>query len=76
MNKLSTLSAVAALAVATAAPVTADEAEVNSDPFVSSQGAFGGLGSIGTGIVLTVGIFAFVAMINESGPDTILPLSP
>ncbi|MDT8325904.1 MAG: hypothetical protein RQ750_00765 [Roseovarius sp.] len=39
MNKFSTLTTVAALAFTAAAPVAAEEAKVNADPFVSSQGS-------------------------------------
>ena len=51
MKKLSTLAAAAALAVAAAAPVAAD-----NDPFVSTQGGFGMeaaiIGAVGLAIVI------------------------
>ncbi|WP_138936264.1 hypothetical protein [Roseovarius arcticus] len=68
MNKFSTFAAVAALAIAAAAPAVAQD--VNPDPYVSSAGpaVFGGLsvGLVAAGIA--VAIIAVAAV--ESSDDT------
>lgn len=68
MKKFSTLAAAAAVAFAAAAPVAAEEANVNADPFVSSQGslALGGAGLVAAGI--TLGVIAIAAI--DAADDT------
>lgn len=59
MKKISTFAAAAAIAVAAAAPVAAQE---TNDPFVSSQASLGlaGMGA-GTGLAV-VGIFTLITI--------------
>lgn len=68
MKKISTFAAAAALAVASAAPVVAEEAKTTADPFVSTQGAMGmsTAGMVAAG--LAVGIIAIAAI--DSSDDT------
>lgn len=73
MKKFSTIAAAAALAVTVAAPVAAEEtkANVNADPFVSSQGTTGSLG-LGVGAGTTAAIVAgviLVGVVAASGSD-------
>jgi len=69
MKKFSTLAAAAALALAAVAPVSAEEAKVNADPFVSTQGAFaiGTPGLIAAGLV--VGVIAVAAIDSSDGTN-------
>ncbi len=65
MKKISTFVAAAAVAVAAAAPVVAQD--VNADPFVSSQGAM----AVNPGLVaagIAVGIIAIAAI--DASDDT------
>jgi len=72
MKKFSTFAAAAAVTLAAAAPVAAEEATVNGDPFVSSQasapmlGGLGATGAIVAGTVLTI----FTVAAIESSDDT------
>ncbi len=68
MKKFTTLAAAAAVALSAAAPVVADEAKVNADPFVSSQGQIAiGVGGavLGTLIAVTIAVAKI-----ESSDDT------
>jgi len=71
MKKISTFAAAAAVALAAAAPAVADDAKVNSDPFVSSQGSLGiaGMGAAGTVVAAAVATIFVVAAV-ESSDDT------
>lgn len=68
MKKIATFAAAAAIAAASVSPAAAQDAKVNADPFVSSQGAFGGVnaGLVVAGVV--VGIIAIAAI--DSSDDT------
>lgn len=70
MKKISTFVAAAAMTLSVAAPVFAEEANVNADPFVSTQGNAGlGLGiSAGTAAAIVAGVI-FVAAIASSSSD-------
>ena len=68
MKKFSTLAAAAALAFAAAAPVAAEEANVNADPFVSSQGSLA-LAGPGAAIAAVV-IGAIIIAAVDSSDDT------
>lgn len=71
MKKISTFAAAAAVAMAAAGPSVAEDAKVNSDPFVSSQGslALGGMGATGTIVAATLAT-VLVAAAVESSDDT------
>jgi len=64
MKKFSTIAAAAALAVAAAAPVAADDAKVNSDPFVSTQGPV--LGALVTGFAVPATVFIIGAVAAQN----------
>ncbi len=59
MNKF-TMAALAAIALATAAPAMADQ-KTSDDPFVSTQGSAAGLAGAG-GIAAAVAVIAVVAV--------------
>lgn len=74
MSKFSSIAAVAAIAVATAAPVVAEEskANVNADPFVSTQGAVPSFALAGAGAGTTLAIIGGVVLVGAvaaSGSD-------
>lgn len=78
MKKFSTIAATAALAVAAAAPVAAEDNKTttSADPFVSSQGAAGSLG-LGLGAGSTVAIVAGVVLVGAvaaAGDDGSTPV--
>lgn len=71
MKKISTFIAATAMTLSVAAPVLAEEANVNTDPFVSTQGNAGSLG-LGASAATAAGIIAgviFVAAIASSSSD-------
>lgn len=71
MNKITTFVAAAALAVSAAAPVLAEEAKTNADPFVSTQGQAAGLGlglTTGTTVAVIAGAI-IVGAVAASGGD-------
>lgn len=70
MNKISTLVAAAALVASAAAPVFAEEAKTNADPFVSTQGQAVGLGmgvSAGTVAGVIAGVVILGAIASSGG---------
>ncbi|MWD27060.1 hypothetical protein E0K89_006170 [Aquicoccus sp. SCR17] len=60
MKKVSTIAAATVFALASAAPVLAEQ-KVDSDPFASTQAAGAGLG-VGAGIGIAVGVGVLVAV--------------
>lgn len=68
MKKMTTFAAAAALAVASAAPVMAQDANTTADPFVSTQGAMGMSTAAMVAAGLAVGIIAIAAI--DSSDDT------
>lgn len=68
MKKISTFAAAAALAIASAAPVMAQDAKTTADPFVSTQGALGMSTAAMVGAGLAVGIILIAAI--DSSDDT------
>jgi hypothetical protein len=64
MKKISIMAAVAALTVATAAPVLADT-KTQNDPFVSTQGS--ALGADGTTLAIIGGVLVVVAIAAADG---------
>lgn len=74
MNKFLSIAAAASIAVATAAPVVAEEskANVNADPFVSTQGAVPSFALAGAGAGTTLAIIGGVILVGgvaASGSD-------
>ncbi len=74
MSKFSSIAAAAAIAVATAAPAVAEDskANVNADPFVSTQGTVAGftLAGVGGGTTLAIiGGVLVVGAVAASGSD-------
>lgn len=74
MTKFSSIAAVAAIAVATAAPVVAEEskANVNADPFVSTQSAVPSFALMGAGAGTTLAIIGGIVLVGAvaaSGSD-------
>lgn len=63
MKKLSIIAAASALALSTAAPVVAQEQKVESDPFVSTQGAAGSLG-LGLSAGAVAGIVGGIVLVT------------
>ncbi|MFU8777120.1 MAG: hypothetical protein ACNA7M_05560 [Roseovarius sp.] len=73
MNKITTFAAAAALAVSAAAPVLAEEAKTNADPFVSTQGQAAGLGmglTAGTVAGIVAGIVFVAAIASADGSSS------
>jgi mevalonate kinase len=72
MKKISTFAAAAAVALAAAAPVAAEDAKVNSDPFVSSQGSLPLIAGLGTGGAIVAGtvLAVFTVAAIESSDDS------
>ncbi|MGX0974735.1 hypothetical protein ACSSVY_000431 [Roseovarius sp. MBR-51] len=75
MNKISTFVAATAMACSAAAPVFADDAKVNTDPFVSTQGesttpGLGVAAATAAGIVVGAIFIAAVAGGSDDSSST------